>query len=338
MMIIVASYAFSVFSSQPIEWMSRLFVGSSSSKHVGAREQRLREQHAQLEAGWHFAHRELVLRFVDARVYQDRPRACLGGIAVVLGDLRLQFRGLHVVDVGRVRVRVDAIALMHRVPELDVALHHDVQDALILVTELVLVELAHAQPGLQHDVARARLQLATEDLHERRFAAAVRADEAVAVAVRKLDRDVLEQAAWLRTGSKDWSWRAWLPGRTKSGGPAIAGRAVYLTRRGVTASDESGVDTAIRYDHQPVITFPRVSSDSGAPSDAAEHPHPVVRDRDRPADCRGIPSMLRSRRCSSGFSVCRTRFWPLSGAEAAGLVGFPDWPQPLAEHSQRSLV
>ena len=32
---------------------------------------------------------------------------------------------------------------MHRVPELQVTLHHDVQDALILVTELVLVELAH---------------------------------------------------------------------------------------------------------------------------------------------------------------------------------------------------
>ncbi len=35
MMIIVASYALSVLSSQPIEWMSRLFVGSSSSSTSG---------------------------------------------------------------------------------------------------------------------------------------------------------------------------------------------------------------------------------------------------------------------------------------------------------------
>ena len=34
-------------------------------------------------------------------------------------------------------------------------------------------------------------------------------------------------------------------GRRKAGGPAIAGRAVYLTGRSVTASDESGVDTTI---------------------------------------------------------------------------------------------
>ena len=127
----------------------------------------LREQHAQLEAGRHLAHRELVLRFIDACVYEDCPRACLGGVAVVLGDLRLQFRSLHVVDVGCVRVRVDAIPFMHCVPELDVALHHHVQHALVFVPELVLVEFAHAQPGLQDDVARARLQLAAEDLHER---------------------------------------------------------------------------------------------------------------------------------------------------------------------------
>ena len=35
MMIIVASYELSAFSSQPIEWMSRLFVGSSSSSTSG---------------------------------------------------------------------------------------------------------------------------------------------------------------------------------------------------------------------------------------------------------------------------------------------------------------
>jgi hypothetical protein len=46
---------------------------------------------------------------------------------------------------------------------------------------------------LQHDVAGARLQIAAEDLHERRLAAAVRADQAIAVAVGELDGDVLEQ-------------------------------------------------------------------------------------------------------------------------------------------------
>ena len=119
--------------------------------------------------------------------------ARLGVVAAVLGELRLQLRGAHVVVVARVRVGVDDVALVHRLPHLDVALHHDVEHALVLVGELVLVELAEPHARLQHDLAGALLQLAAEDLHEGGLAAAVGADQAVAVAVGELDGDVLEQ-------------------------------------------------------------------------------------------------------------------------------------------------
>ena len=162
-------------------------------QHIGARIQCLCEQDAQFEAGGYLAHQDVVLRLVDARVDQGCSRAGCGRVAVVLGDLRLQLCGPEVVIVGRVRVGVDAVALVNRAPELDVPLQHDVEDALVLVTELVLAELAHAQPGLQHHVTRTRLQFAAQDLHERGLAASIRPDEAIAVAVHELDRDVLEQ-------------------------------------------------------------------------------------------------------------------------------------------------
>ncbi len=132
-------------------------------------------------------------RRVDAGVDEDAGGAGLGGVAVVLGELALEFRGAHVVLVARLRIRVDAVALLHREPHLGVALHHDVEHALVLVGELVLVQLAEAQAGLQHDVAGARLELAAEDLHQRGLAAAVRPDQAIAVAVGELDGDVFEQ-------------------------------------------------------------------------------------------------------------------------------------------------
>ena len=72
-------------------------------------------------------------------------------------------------------------------------LHHHVEHPLILVAELVLVQLAEAQARLQHDVAGARLEIAAEHLHERGFAAAVGADQPIAVAVGEFDRDLLEQ-------------------------------------------------------------------------------------------------------------------------------------------------
>ena len=71
--------------------------------------------------------------------------------------------------------------------------HDHVEHPLVLVAELVLIELPEAHPRLQHDVAGARLEIAAENLHERGFAGAVRADQTIAVAVGELDRDVLEQ-------------------------------------------------------------------------------------------------------------------------------------------------
>src|SRR5262249_20720571 len=59
--------------------------------------------------------------------------------------------------------------------------------------ELVLVELAEAQAVLEHHLAHARFELSAQHLHERGFAAAVRADEPVAVAIGELDRDVFEE-------------------------------------------------------------------------------------------------------------------------------------------------
>ena len=70
---------------------------------------------------------------------------------------------------------------------------HDVDDALILVAELVLVQFAEAQAGLQHHIAGAWLEIPTQDLDQGGFAAAIRADQPVAVAIGELDGDAFEQ-------------------------------------------------------------------------------------------------------------------------------------------------
>ena len=73
------------------------------------------------------------------------------------------------------------------------AAHDHVEHALVLVAELVLIQLAEPHARLQHDVAGARLEIAAQHLHERGFARAVRADQAIAVAVGEFDRDLLEE-------------------------------------------------------------------------------------------------------------------------------------------------
>ena len=162
-------------------------------QHVGLREQCLRQQHAQLPARRDFAHRSVVQRRIDAGIGEDRTGARFRIIAAVLGELRFELGGAHVVIVGGLGIRIDRVALLHRAPHLDMTLHHHVEHALVLVAELVLVQLAQAQAGLQHDLAGTRLELAAEDFHERRLAAAVGADQAIAIAIGELDGDVFEQ-------------------------------------------------------------------------------------------------------------------------------------------------
>ncbi len=179
---------------QPADAIDVQVVGRLvQQQDVRIAEQRLRQQHAQLPARRHGAHRPLVLRGRHPEAKQQLARARLGRVAAVLGVLRLQVRRAQELRLPRLWIRVDGVALAHRGPHLGVAHQHHVEHALVLEGELVLAQPSHPLAGVDRHRPRARLQLAAQDLHERRLAAAVGADQAVAVAAAELDGDVLEQ-------------------------------------------------------------------------------------------------------------------------------------------------
>jgi len=149
-----------------------------------------RQQHAQLPARRHRAHRPRVLLDRHAQPQQQLARAGLGGVAAVLRVLRFQFRGVQELLLARLRIRVDGVALAHRRPHLGVALQHHVQHALVFERELVLPQPPHPLVGIDRHRARGGLQLAAQDLHEGGLAAAVGADQPVAVAAAELDGDL----------------------------------------------------------------------------------------------------------------------------------------------------
>ncbi len=130
---------------------------------------------------------------VNPGVGEDGAGTRLRVIAAVLGKHALEFSRPHIVRVAGVGVGVDAVALGHGFPQLDVPLHHHVEHPLILVAELVLIELAQPHSGLQHDVAGARIEVAAQHFHQRGLTAAVRADQPVAVAVGEFDGDLFKQ-------------------------------------------------------------------------------------------------------------------------------------------------
>ena len=179
---------------QPADRVDVQVVGRLvQQQHVGIREQRLRQQHAQLPARRHFAHRQVVQVDGDFQAQQQLAGARLGGVAVVFGELGLQVGGAHVVVFAGLGVGVDRVALGHGRPHFGVAHHDHVQHPEVLERELVLAQLAQAHARLQRHVARRGFQVAADDLHERRLAGPVGPDQPVAVAFAELDADVLEQ-------------------------------------------------------------------------------------------------------------------------------------------------
>jgi hypothetical protein len=129
----------------------------------------------------------------NADAEQQLTGARFGVVAAHLAELGFELGGVQVVFLACLRVHVDGVLFLHHAPHFGVALQHHVEDALLLVAELILAQPGHALAGVERDVAGGGLQLAGEDFHERRLAAAVGADQAIAVAVAELDVDVLEQ-------------------------------------------------------------------------------------------------------------------------------------------------
>ncbi len=97
--------------------------------------------------------------------------------------------------VGHLGQAVDTVALLLDLPQFGVAHDHRIDHRVLLEGELVLAQLADALVGGDGHIAGAGCQAAVEDLHEGGLAAAVGADQAIAVAVTELDGDILEQ--WL---------------------------------------------------------------------------------------------------------------------------------------------
>ncbi len=193
MMIIVHLRSFSTPSSQRIVSMSRLLVGSSSNMMSGSANKRLREQHAELPARRYRAHRAVVLLDRNADREQQLAGRGLGGVAVELCELALELGRAQAFCLGHRRLRIEALAFLENVPELLVAHDHRVDHGELFECELVLAQLADAHVRPDRHVAVRGLELAAEHFHERGLARAVRADQAVAMAVSELHGDVLEQ-------------------------------------------------------------------------------------------------------------------------------------------------
>ena len=161
---------------QDVEVVRRLV----EEQRVGIAGKHLGQQAAQLEASRQGRQRLVVDLCRQAEAFENHGGTGFCAVAVVALHQILQFGeaiGVEVVlGVGEELLLVD-----HDLPQLLVPHEGHVQDLLILVEELILAQNAKAQAPGQGDLTGACIQVACEDVEQRRLARAVGADEAVAL-------------------------------------------------------------------------------------------------------------------------------------------------------------
>src|SRR6185312_13741629 len=160
-------------------------------QRVGLTEQRLRQEHTQAQAAGQFAHRSVEALGGDAEAGEQRGRVRLGAVTVLLGDDALQLAEAMPVLIAHIRQRQNLFLLRGRRPQPLGAAQDDVEDAHVLVAELVLTQ-DRSLLGTR-DAAGVGIEIAGEDLHEGRLAGTVGSGEAVAFAGSEVDGDVLEE-------------------------------------------------------------------------------------------------------------------------------------------------
>ncbi len=168
--------------------------GLVEQRHVGPPEEDLGDQDAQLVASGFLRLRigSVCFSVGDAETHEQARGVGLGGVAVVLGDDALELREAHahgVVDLAG----EELFFLLHGRPQLGLAGHHGVEDALLVVGEMVLLEDAELDVAGDVDAPRVPLLAAGEHVEQGGLAGAVGAGDAIALAGVELDACVLEE-------------------------------------------------------------------------------------------------------------------------------------------------
>ena len=138
---------------------------------------------------------------VHAQAVQKGRRVGLRFPAVHVREFGLQLRRSDAVLVGEVLLHVDRVLLLHDLEQARVPAHDRVENGVVVIAEMILLQEGQALARRDRHEALRRLELAREDLQERRLSGAVRADDAVAVSLGEFDVYVLEERLFTETQS-----------------------------------------------------------------------------------------------------------------------------------------
>ncbi len=143
-----------------------------------------------------------MVSLLDAQAAEQSGGVAFGVPALQLRKFLLQLGGAYAVGVAEVLFGVYGVFLLHYVPEHRVSAQHRFHHRAVVELKVVLTEHAQTLARAKRYCAVGGLQLAAEYAHQRRLARAVGTDDAVAVARRKCEVNVLKKSAFAKLLAK----------------------------------------------------------------------------------------------------------------------------------------
>ena len=160
---------------------------------VGFTEEGFGQHDAHLLLTAKFAHQFLVEVFLDAQSAQQGRCVAFGVISAHFREFLFQLGHLDAVFVREVGLGIQGIALLHDVPQHGVSHQHGVQHRVAVIFEVVLAQHGQALARSHFHASFCRFQFAGDSFQKSGFSRAVRADDAIDIAVGELHVHVFVQ-------------------------------------------------------------------------------------------------------------------------------------------------
>ena len=153
-------------------------------------EQSFGQHYANLLVVGQFAHLLFVQILFYAEVAQHLCCIAFGLPTVHFGKLVFQFGCTITVFFAHLRLRIESLALFHIVPKRLMSHQDCIENAVLIVLEMVLIQYREPFTRSQFDSSFIRFQFAADGFEQRWFTCSVGSDYAIDIAVSKFDVDV----------------------------------------------------------------------------------------------------------------------------------------------------
>src|SRR5690606_15926747 len=174
------------FQVQTVRWLIE-------QQYIRISKQRLRKEYPDLQISGDVLHQAVVKFFLYPQAAEQIGRFTFRFVTPHFTEFHFEFAGPHAVFFRKIGLGIEGFAFFRYFPERFMSHQYGVQWAEFVKLEVVLFEYCHTLTRSDFQWSFAVNHLAGNNFQESRFAGAICTDDAVAIALCKLNIDFIKQ-------------------------------------------------------------------------------------------------------------------------------------------------